>query len=344
LKKTLRGTLFLLAVFVCSANLTLAVSLSEYHQRVRNAINALDQLKEAEESDSGPVPADIAANLRAARSALPESETVDWSGAIITVDNSWLERDLSEYEHAAAYSSARKQPLLRALERLAALEARLDEAEKAPSEVGKADLKERLAAILSRPDYARAEQGQSALARLLERFVKWLRSLFPQRDPISPGRAQAVSRGVQIFVILLALAAIAFVLKNFLPRLLDDLKRKQKTKAEARIVLGERLEPDQSSADLLAEAERLARAGNLREAIRKGYIALLVELGDRNIISLAQYKTNHDYLRAVRDVRALYPSMQALTNSFDLHWYGARNTTEQDWLNFRAGYSQALQS
>src|SRR5262249_6168225 len=105
-----------------------------------------------------------------------------------------------------------------------------------------------------------------------------------------------------------------------------------------------RLEPDQSASDLLGEAERLARSGDLRGAIRKAYIALLVELGDRNVISLAQNKTNRDYLRAVYQQRDLYPKMNDLTNTFETHWYGYKPASEKDWETFRASYREALSS
>jgi hypothetical protein len=119
-------------------------------------------------------------------------------------------------------------------------------------------------------------------------------------------------------------------------------KAKKKEKDTARIVLGERLEPDQSARDLLSEAEALARRGEVRAAIRKAYIALLVELGDRRIISLAQYKTNRDYLRSVRAVEPLYGDVKELTDSFERHWYGLTQATETDWLAFRSAYKQAL--
>jgi len=93
---------------------------------------------------------------------------------------------------------------------------------------------------------------------------------------------------------------------------------------------------------LLAEAEALARRGELRAAIRKAYIALLVELGDRKVISLAQHKTNHDYLRAVRDNQSLYGNVKQLTDSFERHWYGLTVVTETDWDAFRSGYRKAL--
>ena len=92
----------------------------------------------------------------------------------------------------------------------------------------------------------------------------------------------------------------------------------------------------------MSEAEALARRGELRAAIRKAYIALLVELGERKIISLAQYKTNRDYLRAVREVEPLYGNVKQLTDSFERHWYGLAQAKETDWLAFRSAYKQAL--
>ena len=152
-----------------------------------------------------------------------------------------------------------------------------------------------------------------------------------------------LSRVAQVVVIGVAVAAIVFLIWKFGPRYLRN-RRKKKTKRGARIVLGERLEPDQTSADLLAQAEALARSGDLRAAIRKAYIALLCELGDRKMISLAQHKTNRDYLGAVRDRPSLFLSMRGLTNSFEVHWYGFVPPGEDDWKEFRNGYQQALKT
>ena len=94
---------------------------------------------------------------------------------------------------------------------------------------------------------------------------------------------------------------------------------------------------------MLSEAEALARKGELRAAIRKGYIALLVELGDRNLITLAQHKTNRDYLNSVKNIPLLHSTMRGLTDSFEFHWYGFAPATENDWANFRSRYHKALQ-
>ncbi len=206
----------------------------------------------------------------------------------------------------------------------------------------KEEERRKLTEILQRAEYAQKAKQESALNRLLEKLLKWISNLFPKPKPMSPGRAGWLSRIAQIVVIALAVGVIVFVLKLFLPRLLRTRQTKKKTKEKARIVLGERLEPDQTARDLLSEAEALARRGELRAAIRKAYIALLVEMGDRKIISLAQHKTNRDYLRAVRQVEPLYRNVKELTDSFERHWYGLSAATESDWLAFRSAYERAL--
>ena len=82
----------------------------------------------------------------------------------------------------------------------------------------------------------------------------------------------------------------------------------------------------------------------IRAAIRKAYIALLCELGDRKVISLAQHKTNRDYLSALRGRTRLHSTMRGLTNSFEQHWYGFVPAGENDWSDFRNGYQQAVMS
>ena len=147
-----------------------------------------------------------------------------------------------------------------------------------------------------------------------------------------------------IVIVSVAVLLILYVLWQLFKRFQRPLEAKARKKRAARVVLGERLQPEQTSSDLLAEAEALARNGDLRAAIRKGYIALLVELGDRNVISLAQYKTNRDYLRSVSSHPQLHSRMKNLTESFERHWYGFAQVTPNDWQDFRSGYREALQT
>lgn len=323
-----------------------ATTLDQYHRRIQSAINAFDSLSYGKsEGAISASEAQVAATFNVVRALLPKTETVATNGGSLEVNNSWLHDALDDYEKEKA-SPRRQEMIRRMLERLQSLSDRLSEVEEASTtNAGSKDKnKAHLTEILQRSEYRKKPAEGGALARLWQRFIKWLSNLFPKSEPLEPGSASTVSNGAQVFVVTLALAVIAYVLWKLAPRFLRRRKSKKRTKREARIVLGERLEPDQTAGDLLAQAEALARAGDLRAAIRKAYIALLCELGDRKIIRLAQHKTNRDYLRAMRGITPLHDEMRKLTHSFEHHWYGFVPATETEWSAFRSGYQRAVTS
>ena len=335
--------LFIVNLILFLATAAHAIPVSEYHQHIRQAVTALDTLAQADETESVTAyAARDAETVRRVRNLLPPAEPVEGKEASINVDNSWLHQELDKY--AADTSTARYELLKRITERLKAIDDRIEELEKPVAGAGPSKTEEsrKLDGILRRPEYAHQAQQKNALSRLLDRLLEWIKSLFPKPKPMSPGGVSIISRIAQWVVIILALGVLGYVLTLFLPRVFQNRSQKKKGKQKARIVLGETLEADQSALDLLAEAEALARRGELRAAIRRAYIALLVELGDRKIISLAQYKTNRDYLRAVREIEPLYHNVKQLTDSFERHWYGLAQANETDWLRFRSAYNQAL--
>ena len=330
-------------VLLALSSHVMAATLVEYRARVSEATKVVRQLQSPQAHVDGDARAASVDNaLTRLKTLLPEKERVELSGQIVEVDNSWLHAALDEFEKNQA-SESRSQEILGAIsERLQALGQRIDEMQSGAQSSDKDANKARLAEILLRPEYNQTAAQGSALTRLWDRFIRWLSSLLPKSKPMQPGTGRALSSLAQVIVIGLCVALIAFVVWRYLPRYLSNRGKKKKTKREARIVLGERLEPDQTAADLLAQAEALARAGDLRGAIRKAYIALLCELGDRKVISLAQHKTNRDYLMSVRDKASLYQSMRRLTSSFELHWYGFVPPAPDDWDEFQAGCRNAV--
>ena len=332
-------------VLSSAAYATAAPTLASYRERVRKAMLAIDSLFVDEDAEDGGE----AETLAAVRAILPVREKIDWNGETVQVDNEWLHQALAAYEGGASSISSddRAEALNRIVERLYALEARLAEAEESAVPSGALDKdaeKGKLAAILRHPDYNRQPSEGGALGRLVEQIFNWIRDLLPDFQPVRPGASPRLSLAVQWIVLALGLLVVAFFIRKYWWRHAERLKgigvRKE------RVILGERLEEGVTPADLLSEAERLARAGDLRGAIRKSYVALLCELGDRKLVRLAQHKTNRDYLRAVRRSapRQLYQEMQPLTAEFERHWYGLEPADDEDWNAFRARTQQALKA
>jgi hypothetical protein len=329
--------------FVCPANVA-AIPLTEYQQRLRQTIDRLVEVVEVNKDfDEADFEKRMLETIEFIRVTLPEHLTVEVDGEVCNVDNSSLHKHLEDLKKLPGAKQFEKVEHLTQL--LEAIEERISERQAAlASGVSKEEAKSKLESILARPEYAAEQRGPNAITRLIRDFIRWLQNLFPKRSPVAPGRVDVISLIAQILVIGLALAVLIYVAKILLTRFKPTRRTKKPKKKEARIVLGERLEPEATSTDLLSQAEILARNGELRAAIRKAYIALLVELGDRKMISLAQHKTNRDYLNSVKSIPPLHATMRGLTDSFERHWYGFEQTTPDDWQDFRAGYLAALRA
>lgn len=332
-------------LFVCPANVA-AIPIADYQRNLKHAINELVKVTEVE-ADQNWIEADFEKQLletiEIVRVTLPEHVTVEADGEVYNVDYSWLHKNFEELKKLPGAKQFEKVEKI--IELLQAIEVRITERQGATARAeSKEQAKSKLETILARPEYATEQRGPNAITRLARDFIRWLQSLFPERSPVEPGRVDVISLIAQLLVIGVALAVLLYVGKILLGRFGRTRKAKKPKKKEARIVLGERLEPEATSTDLLSQAEILARNGELRAAIRKAYIAFLVELGDRKMISLAQHKTNRDYLNSVKSVPPLHATMRGLTDSFERHWYGFEQATPDDWQDFRAGYVAALRA
>ena len=317
-----------------------AIPVTEYQQNLKNAVAALEALYEMDVEDA-EYEAKFRQTVENIRTTLPQQQAVEIGEESIQVNNAEIHQLVEKLEQSEEQIDEMRQ----LIDKLNAIEQRVaDRQAMTASGETKGWAKSRLESILARPEYATGERGPNALTRFLRDIIAWFENLFPKPQPMEPARAMSVSRVVVIIVIACAALLLLYVLKLLLTRFRVSKRFKAPKKREARIVLGERLEPEETSTNLLSEAESLAKRGELRAAIRKAYIALLVELGDRKIISLAQHKTNRDYLRGLRDVPQLHSQMRGLTDRFERHWYGFAEASENDWQEFRAGYLAALQT
>jgi hypothetical protein len=324
-------------------------TLADYRARVSRAAAALEKRAfghEAESDGAYIMPDESPADVPG---LLPRTERVEWGAGFVEVDNGWLYEALEEVEaeHGVGQDERRAQQLRAAAVRLRSLEARLAEVEGgvAGGAVDRDAERGRLNAILRGPEFggdARRQQG-GALRRLVEEFFEWLSGLFPRLPIISMGESPRASLLTQVMVGALCLAVLAYVARLLWLRR-GKRVRPLKPGRKERVVLGERVKAEQTASDLLDDAERLARGGDLRGAMRKAYVALLCELGDRGVVRLARHKTNRDYLDAVRrGARAgLYTEMLPITTDFETHWYGLRDASHADWESFRTRCRKTL--
>lgn len=336
------GLLVLLAVLSLGVADVVAIPVSRYHEKLDQIIADIESLIDADETES-EYEARFTETIETVRAKLPKTEPVEFEQNTLSADNNWFHTALDDLQRSPP--EQRAAMLASLLEALRAVDERVSEFEGAENVADNtAAARQKMQTILARPEYVAGARGPNALTRVIQDFIRWLERLLPKPPEMQPGRARTVSFVVQIVVVVIAFALILYVLRLLFIRFKRPLAAKARKTREPRIVLGERLQPEETATDLLSEAEALARSGDLRAAIRKGYIALLVELGDRNVISLAQHKTNRDYLRSVSNLPQLHSRLNRLTESFERHWYGFAQASPNDWQDFRAGYREALQT
>ncbi len=344
-----RILLFSVVVFSFSFSAA-AASLTEYRENIVHLTDDLNRMIYPEENSTD------ARNLAFEREVLaefpkllPARDKVEWQGSTVEVNNQWIYAALDRFEKESPKSPKRTAILIEIAERLSALERKLDELENPPAAITTKDEdKQKLAEILRREEYGKAEEkGESLVEKIYKRIMEWLAEMFPRANPSAPssaGNFQSFSLVLQIILYALILGAIGFLLYRFAPFLLNRFRAEETRAKKQRVILGERLAADETAQNLFGEAERLASTGDLRGAIRKGYIALLCELSDKKTIRLSRHKTNRDYLKDVRRQNELHNNMSRLTNNYERHWYGFDNAEKDDWEAFRSAYQKAVRS
>jgi hypothetical protein len=87
-------------------------------------------------------------------------------------------------------------------------------------------------------------------------------------------------------------------------------------------------------------ARELLGRGELRLALRAFYLASLAHLAERNLVSLARFKSNRDYQRELQRRAHAFPGLQTLfgenVSSFDRVWYGRHEATGELVTQFAA--------
>jgi len=345
IKSLLSRSLMLLFATCCLCTAAFAMTLEEYTAKVVAAHGFAD---EVEASIRAKEPSDVKLFTAQLRTDFPSSERIEWNGGIVETSNDWLLEKARALDQAAD-PTAQLPVIVEVREHLSAISFKLDELRTASaSERTKDEDKRKLAEILRREEYLKPqEKRESLFQRWLRQFFEWLESLMPKSVPNVENSSDlgVVTVILQVLLYAALLALLGYLAYKIVPLLFPKLRRARKPKKKKeRVILGERLGEDVTAVDLLGEAERLARDGNLRAAIRKGYIALLCDLSDRKVIGLASNKTNRDYLRDVRSRRELHPRMKVITDTFERHWYGLHDSAEQDWARFREDYKEAIRT
>ncbi|MCI0661080.1 MAG: DUF4129 domain-containing protein [Acidobacteria bacterium] len=315
-----------------------SVQLSNYEERIGQAQAIIDRL-----TDGEPPASEILSGLVQIKRMLPAVEDVEVGGRFVRVDNRWLHEAADNViKNIDGDTDERWTMLIDIFVRLSSLQDRLEKSA-SPAVVQTEDHQARLEQILARPEYRLEEAKESTIRKWFQRLMaaldNFLSGLVFDRQKAPTGSVMVP--GFRIFLLVLLLAALIIGLFQLMNRLRS--RSKSEKEKDTRQVLGEEIEANLTSAEILARANELARQGDYRSAIRRAYIALLYELELRGKLRLHRSKTNRDYLEAIRREQALFPVFSTMTRTFETVWYGQITVSGEHFDDFVSCYHQTVE-
>lgn len=263
-------------------------------------------------------------------------------GASMQTNSTWLLFDLFQLQRGDTDRENRERIMTGVLMRIDTALAIVAEAERrSDSPVADTD-SDVLTEILSGNEFDTNVSGETSVVRdLLNKLSEWLRSLFPDGPLFTPSEdvSGSSSAALRVFLWIAGSLTALFLIWRFRRTIFRWWVPNHGGFDGDRIVLGETIGDETSAEDLFKEAENLAAIGDVRAAIRKGYIALICDLGDRRFVTISRNKTNQDYLREVSGNEIVFATTERMTRIFEQHWYGLQPSDMKDWEDFRGTYA-----
>jgi Domain of unknown function (DUF4129) len=326
-------------VFLTISAAGASIPFTGYATRIERAQAAIAELIE----NDAPA-ARLLKEISAIKRLVPRQQDVQFDGKVVRVDNSWLHVAIDEVaKKPASDIDGRRSILTEISARLSALQERMRGSQQVASA---GDRSEQLNRILARPEYHLDEEKESSIKKFLkmvwEELLRFLISLDPTPVRGTELPNTGLLSGFRILLVIILLVASAIGAIHLTKRL--RRRRRREEGRDVREVLGEEIAGDVTSGDLLATAAELAKQGDYRTAIRRVYIALLLDLERQGRLPLHPSKTNRDYLNALRSERNIYPTFSMMTRTFEIIWYGQRRSTEEEFKGFVSRYKEARRS
>jgi hypothetical protein len=319
---------FGLCCLLLVAGMATATPLDDYQDRVASVHDRLSDIGPHWDGERFNAELDDIARL------LPATEQIEYGDRTIDVNNAWFHVEID-------YLKERTNPDERQT-RIDSILAHLGEIEAAAATIldgrephGSAAERKHLHEILGRPEFQKPDEPM--LARLIRQVKEYLADVLANLGGITGGDSTgSVIRAllVPVFIVIIAvLIRIAW----------RRWREKPATPKRQRLhVLGEEIEEGISAADLIGMARALAASGDYRTAIRRLFVALLYELGDRGLLELRDDYTNREYLRGLRTSGTAKAAFVGMTGTFEAVWYGQSAADQAVYERFEAEFQTVL--
>ncbi|MBE6013115.1 MAG: hypothetical protein E7234_11230 [Lachnospiraceae bacterium] len=141
-----------------------------------------------------------------------------------------------------------------------------------------------------------------------------------------------------IFIVIFIIMIFAIII--FISMLI--IKRRKKSKIISDI-FDELKQTTMGFEEITALADQYENNKDFRQAVRYQYLALLLIISDKNIIYIPDSMTGGQFLKEVKkNVPEYYEGVNNTVNMFYLLWFGNKSVTWENYVNYKAVYTQTI--
>ncbi len=191
---------------------------------------------------------------------------------------------------------------------------------------------ETIEGILKRLEYRHLGEYLDMLERLQERVVSWLEGWLGYMNLQHRGITKAVP-SISNAVIIIGAAIIIIILILMILFMRKMVKKDKKI----RTILGEIIDDNTTRESLKEKARSLKALGKYREALRYGFIALLFQMNEANLLYLDEAKTNRELASSLKESNFINIDLfEKAIGLFNEVWYGHKMINEEfykSWEN-----------
>lgn len=185
--------------------------------------------------------------------------------------------------------------------------------------------------IVQGPGYSHLKNGITDFIGTIKNMIsKWLTNIlkkfFNNIDSVA-----SVSDKLSIIFIIVGIMAILAIILIIIVKVNKTFERKRKVKE----ILGERIDEKTTPRTLRNKALRFYETGDLRQAIRYDFIALLLLMHEHNLIYLDETKTNEEIYKYLRkNGFTMLEVFNYLTHNFNSTWYGNKEFDNEGYKHW----------
>lgn len=281
-----------------------ALSLSAYSSKISRLTQSLEDLKKHP------------GNAAILRDQLPPAWPVMMGSQRVDVPTGWLRSGLDGIEKNPKDVPKEAGQLIAHLK---SMKQEILSMDASPAQ-GDAAAREKLKGILAMSEFSDVH-GPTRFDLLLQGFRRWLAEWLHRLSLKAAGHQGIASLIFWLVLILGGSGLLAWMLQRLLRR--PDAQDIQFRPPGSELM--------HSWEQMAEESRKAAAAGEYREAIRLSYWAAIRKLDDAGMWPVDHTRTHREYLSLVRRDQPQREPLAELTRKFEMAWYAARPSSENDF-------------